>query len=252
MLNVDETRKKDPPNTLAEALTGNEGNCSIPLTHDRLHEAHHWWHEMARNYHEPEPFRYRLGAFIQAARSVTFMLQKEKQLFKDFSWYKSWVEKAKTDPALSWLEIARTNVVHRDALVPGSTLELRCLGNPRLPHGEDEDPFRFKVSPFACTHYYIQNGWSTDHAHEFERYWSMDGLKGRELLEVCADCYARLDDLVIFAHQQLGGTMVSYQREGSSRRLPCMEDTTPHRVARTIMQDGKEIWVNEPPGLHNK
>jgi len=245
-----ETRKPTP-DSLGEHLAG-RGACPIPLTHDRLSEVHYWWHEMARNYHEPDQFRYSLGAFVQAARSVTFMLQKEQDVFADFSWYESWVETAKKDSAMSWLQSARTTVVHREALIPGSTLQLRCIGNPRQPDGEDDvDPPRV-VSPFQCTHHYIYSGPPTDHAHEFERRWSMEGLKDRELLEVCADCYDRLDDLVHFAHQQLGATMKSSRREGSSRRLPCMEDTTPHRVARTVMRDGQEIWVNEPPGLHNQ
>ena len=240
------------PKSLAESLAAKDDVCPIPLTHDRLHETHHWWHEMARNYHEPEPFRYSLRAFVQAGRSVTFMLQKEKHQFSDFIWYQKWSEEAKKDFALSWLESARTHAVHREALIPGSTLELRCLGNPRQPHGDDdEDPTCYVASPFQCTHYYIHTGPFTDHAHEFERRWSMEGLKNRELLEVCADCYDRLDDLVQFGHQQLGASMPSYQRDGSSRRLPCMEDTTPHRIARTVMKEGQEVWVNEPPALHN-
>jgi hypothetical protein len=255
---MEKVMKNPEPDSLAESLAGDGGACPIPLTHDRLDEIHYWWHEMGRNYHEPDRFRYSLGAFVQAARSVTFMLQKEKHVFVDFTWYQSWVEMATKDFAMSWLQSARTNVVHREALIPGSTLELRCLGDPRHAHGKDDDPTRIRVSPFQCTHYYIHttlfslSRMFSDHAHEFERRWSMEGLNGRELLEVCADCFDRLVELVHFAHQQLGVSMGSSRREGSSRSLPCMEDTTPHRVARTIMQDGHEIWVNEPPGLHNE
>ena len=51
---------------------------------------------MAEMYHEPDPFRWRLGAFAQAARSVSLMLQTEKALFKDFDWYENdWVSKMK-------------------------------------------------------------------------------------------------------------------------------------------------------------
>ncbi len=39
---------------------------------------------------EPEPFRYRIGAYVQAARSVTFMLQKEHAVFADIGWYARW------------------------------------------------------------------------------------------------------------------------------------------------------------------
>jgi hypothetical protein len=159
---------------------------------------------------------------------------------------------------LSWLESARTDVVHREALIPGSTLELRCLGDPCQAHSKDDDPTRIRVSPFQCTHYYIHttlcslSRMFSDHAHEFERRWSMEGLEDRELLEVCADCYDQLNDLVHFAHQRLGARMEPSRRERTSRNYPCMEDTTPHRVARTVMRDGQEIWVNEPPALHHQ
>jgi len=86
-----ETRNPEPE-SLAESLAGDDGVCPIPLTHDRLEEVHYWWHEMARNYHEPNQFRYSLGALVQAGRSVSFMLQKEKHVFADFRWYQSWFE----------------------------------------------------------------------------------------------------------------------------------------------------------------
>ena len=192
--------------------------CPIPFTHDRLHETHHWWHEIARFYHEPEPFRYGLGAFIQAARSVTFMLQNEKSAFQQFDWYELWREKAKNDAVLSWLNGARADVVHRRALEPNSWMEMRCLDNPRRPHGtdDDDDPFRFRVNPFACTHYYITAGggpWGGDHRHEWERHWETEGLEGRELLEACADVYDRLDELVTEAHGRLDASVTSFRRK---------------------------------------
>jgi hypothetical protein len=180
------------PSSLGEKLAAQGSTCPIPLTHDRLHEIHHWWHEVARWYHEPEPFRYRLGALIQAARSTTFMLQKEKDAFVDFSWYSDWREKAKIDPVLAWIDSARTDLVHKTALAPHSWLEMHCLGNPRNPHGSDENPFLMKVNPLLCTHYYMTQGPKTDHAHEYVRHWGIDSLAGFELLDACAHAYDRL------------------------------------------------------------
>ena len=99
------------PANSAESLGGEGNSCAIPLTHDRLAECHYWWHEMVRTYHEPTQFRWTLGAFLQAARSVTFMLQSEKGVFPDFSWYSEWVDLvAKTTPVLKWLNDARVQV----------------------------------------------------------------------------------------------------------------------------------------------
>lgn len=244
------TPDSGPPRSLAENLAAPANECPIPFTHDRLSETHYWWHEMARNYHEPTPFRYSLGAFIQAARSVTFMLQKERAAFEDFGWYQLWVKQAEKDPMLRWVSDARTDVVHRQALEPYSSLEIRCIGNPRDPHGSDEDPLHFRASPFACTHSYIRAGPSEDHGHEFTRHWSLDDHNDRDLLEVCADVYDRMDALVGDAHRRLGAKMTSHAREGSPRALPCLNDVAKHKLARTIVRDGREIWEDEPPGLH--
>jgi hypothetical protein len=237
--------------SLAVSLAAPGSKCPIPFSHDRLHEVHHWWHEMARNYHEPEPFRYALGALIQAARNVTFMLQKEQSVFSDFTWYREWSDRAKKDAILSWLSDTRTDFVHRKSLEPQSWLEMRCVGNPRHPHGPDEDPFVFKVSPFECTHYYISIGPSVgDHTHEFTRHWGIEGLNGGDLLHLCADIYDRLDELLVEAHRKLGASMTSYRTECCERALPCMLDTMKHRVVCTVLRDGREVWEDEPPGLH--
>jgi hypothetical protein len=212
---------------------------------------------MARNYHEPDPFRYALGAFIQAARSTTFMLAKERSAFDNFDWYSEWVEKAKKDPVLAWINNARTAIVHRQSLEPQSWLEMQCIGNPRQPEDPDDEdyrgPLRGQVSPFECTHYYMNTGgpWVEDHTHEFTRHWGIEGLEGRELLEACADVYDRLDELVRDAHRRLKASMLSHGRDNSPRSLPCMEDIIKHRVIRTTLRDGREYWDSEPPGLHS-
>jgi hypothetical protein len=246
--------KRNPdPKTLAESLGAQGSPCPIPFTHDRLSEAHHWWHEMAHYYHEPEPFRYRLGAFVVAARSVTYMLQKESSKFEDFGWYDEWVLRAKDDKFLRWLNDVRTDFIHRQALEPKSYLKMRCIDNPRERHFDDDEDEEgsnlYNVSPFACTHYYIGIGWRTDHAHEFTRHWEMEGL-ACEVLEACATVYDRLDEVVTEAHKRLGADHQSFRKSPAGHSMPCMDDTTKFRVICTTVKDGKEVWEYEPPGLH--
>ncbi len=182
---------------------------------------------------------------------MTFMLQNEKSVFKDFAWYEQWAATAKNDPVLRWLNDARVTFVHQDALAPHSWLKMRCLKNPDDPFGEDDGPVLIEASPFVCTHIYMQMGPHGNHAHEYTRHWSMDGLSGREILEVCADVYDRLDALVHTAHEHAGTSMLVHRNDGSIRSLPCMENVEEFRVVRTELRDGKEIWINEPPGLHS-
>lgn len=236
--------------SLAEKLAARDNRCPIPFSHDRMSEAHYWWHQIARNYHEPDPFRYSLGAFLVAARSVTLMLQKEQDAFKDFGWYREWADQAKMDPVLRWANDSRVVLVHQQSLAPHSWLELRCLDNPRQPHGKDEDPFRFQASPFECTHYYMNQLRGTDHRHYFERHWEVDTLPGRELLDACADVFDRLETLVDEAHARLGASQLSHKRDDSPRTLPCMINTLKFRVVRTSIRNGREVWKNQPKGLH--
>ncbi len=232
--------------SLADRLCSNGNKCPIPFTHDRLWETHHWWHEMARFYHEPLPFRYSLGAFIQAARNVTFMLQKEQEAFRDFSWYATWRDRAKADSLLKWLHDTRNDFVHAQALEPYSWLSMRCLdGKPVFD--EDEPPF-LEVSPFESTLFYINwmHGLPCDHPHEWERFWGINTLPHRELLQTCAEIYDRMDDLVHEAHRRLGAELASHRTAESQRALPCMENILKHRIVRTVIRDGREILEEVP------
>lgn len=250
------------PESLAEALTQGRGRCPIPATHDRLNESHYWWHEMARNYHEPNQFRWSLGAFLQSARSTTFMLQAERESFKDFDWYAEWQSKARREPLLRWVNNARVQMVHQSALATNSWARFTCLfkkGDPRarrqICDDENEGPINFVLNPFACTHYYIKTGIAEDHPHEYLRYWELDSLPNRELLEACAKVFDLLDGLSSEAHARAGAETHVESRSGASTKakghvFPCMNDTLQHRAVRTRLKNGIEVWKNEPAGLH--
>jgi hypothetical protein len=206
---------------------------------------------MAELYHEPDPFRYRLGAFAQAARSVTLMLQAEKAVFDSFEFYeKTWVDAVKADPIMKWLKTTGNSGFHQSALAPSSWLEMECFRNPRASPWEEDNYPVGTVDPFECTHSFMNRGPRTDHGHNFTRQWSMDGLEGREILEACAYIYDRLDEIVTEAHERLGISMVSYARPGSTHRLPCMEEIYQYRVVKTRVRKGKEVWVNKPRRRH--
>ena len=239
------------PTTFAEKMGAGGEPCPIPATHDRLFEVHYWWHEMAEMYHEPDPFRWRLGAFAQAARSVSFMLQTEKAAFKDFDWYEiDWVGKMKADSVMRWLDSTRTSFFHRSNLAPTSWMQMECFRNPRESvFDEDKLGPIGTYDPFQCTHT-MMHGPETDHGHNFKRQWSMDGLNGQELLDACGHVYDRLDELVTEAHNRLGSQVVTYFKVDSKRRLPCMENVDQYRVLKTRIRRGKEVWINKPKKPH--
>lgn len=253
----------DGPKSLGEAITEGHGSCPIPQTHDRLEECHHWWHEMAKMYHEPAAFRWRLGAFLGAARSVTFMLQAEKGSFEDFSWYDEWRRKAGDDPLLRWLNENRRLHTHQRSIAPTSWATFRCLfddDDPRYVADEDveeewQGPVSIVLNPFRCTHYYIRTAVQEDHPHEYTRYWEAEDLPDQELLEVCAAIYDRLAGVVEIAHLHVGARMGTAERSSGewlpdtgAHHLPCMNDTESYRVVTTRLdQNGDEVWDDDPP-----
>ena len=50
--------------------------CPLAQSDDKFYEAHYFIGRMMDDYHDPAAFRYNLNAFLQALRSVTFVLQK--------------------------------------------------------------------------------------------------------------------------------------------------------------------------------
>jgi len=51
----------------------------MPRTHTSLHQVHDLWHRVAADYADPDAFVVSLNAALQALRSVSFMLKKERR-----------------------------------------------------------------------------------------------------------------------------------------------------------------------------
>lgn len=214
---------------------------------------------MGRNYHEPPYLRWSFGAFIQAARSVTWMLRSEKSGFNDFeSWYAPWQQRASENPKLRWLNETRVTLTKRAALAPRSWARFRCLFeqvDPSYCPDEEEDLY-IHLNPFVCTHAYIRYGPVEKHGHEYERSWEVDDMPGRELLELCADIYDLLGEVVQIAHVEAGAGMGTVKRDNESgglwsvprvrHELPCMDKTEYYRTVRTYVRDGQEVWDDAP------
>jgi hypothetical protein len=64
-----------------------ETSCPIEKTHSRLRQTHDLWHETAAAYPDADEFVTKLNACVQAARSVTFVLQKE---LRHREWFEDW------------------------------------------------------------------------------------------------------------------------------------------------------------------
>jgi hypothetical protein len=91
--------------------------CPIPATHDKFSEAHYFLHRLMEDYHEPEAFRWNLSAFLQALRSVEYMLNSELNQRPGFAkWYAPWKQSLKQDSLIRNFVDGRNIVVHKGLL----------------------------------------------------------------------------------------------------------------------------------------
>ncbi len=223
--------------------------CPIPAAHNRLEEAHRLWHQAAQQYEDPVGFRTNLNACIQALRSVTFVIQKQKTNIPNFdSWYSEWQRKLKADPILNWI------VQARNIIVKEGDLETKSIARASVLTSYDDPPYKeFSVSPLMPT-MEIAYQLAEEELSEFlkqngllkvERLWVADSLPEHELLEALAHAYGVLSILINDAHLQAGieGTQIyvktkddkpeplEFPTEHLKGRLPCMVASDETRTA---------------------
>ena len=122
-----------------------ERSCPLPKTHTRLRQTHDLWHEMQAAYSDADEFLTKLNACLTAARSVTFVLQKElshQAWFDD--WYGPWQERMRADPRMRWLVDAR-NVVEKQGDLDAASVAFVSL----LLTDDEQLLDRFEVPPLA-------------------------------------------------------------------------------------------------------
>jgi hypothetical protein len=222
-----------------------EKSCPLPKTHNRLRQTHDLWHEMQRGYADADEFVLKLNACLTAARSVTFVLQKElskKPWFEN--WYGGWQERMKADVRMRWLVEARNMVEKQGDLDTASVALVSVL----LTDGEHLVS-RMEVPPLASPQQVLETVSLKDLPDrirqqavlQVERRWTVPELPDDELLDALGHCYGLLAAVVGEAHEQCGVVMRTFGGEEHGRRhtrgphpsgrLPCMLATAAARTA---------------------
>lgn len=184
-----------------------ENNCPLQSTEKRLNDCLLLWENAKSTYFEPDAFILNLNNLIQALRTVTFILQKNKNFLTSFdNWYEKWQFAMKKDEILTWLKEAR-NYIEKEG-------DLKTLSKVRLSivNTYFEPPiFEKEISPFTKNEEFIkiitgikpkkiniENGFL-----RAERRWIDSNLESRELIEATAYVYIFLLNLIIDAHHKL-------------------------------------------------
>jgi hypothetical protein len=236
------------------------GHCAIPRTHRRLVEAHILWHQALAQYQQPEVFRANLNALIQTLRNVTFILQSEKHSLSDFDdWYKPWQERLKTDAVCIWLKDARNTIVKEGELEADSTAVVK------LVTWRDDVLLESHVPPSAASSLIMRNlplmecinnvrvppGALKSAAISIERRWSVEDLKGREILEALAQAYGVLAELVLDAHIHLGDSSCVIVDHAHSH-FPSPYDRTGMLQCMSLGVEARTQWFDLATGQEFK
>ena len=111
----------------------------------RLDDARTYWFRALAAYCDPDEFRLMLNGCIQALRSVTFMLQKQKARISGFEeWYCGGVRsRLSADVIASWLADARNHIEKKGDLQKSSTARLQVIDSylESIVFETEVDPF---------------------------------------------------------------------------------------------------------------
>ncbi len=167
---------------------------------------------MVHTYHEPEPLRWNLNAFLQALRSVTFVMRKE---FTDFGikddWYNKEQEWMRADRLLKAFDDGRDAVVHRGMLEQSSNAKVGVFRGRAL-----KLVISVPVSPDIPSEQLLERAKATlglfldqEHSEPGEQYgvrreWFVKTLSDEEIVSACDKAWSRIGRVFSKAHEQVG------------------------------------------------
>lgn len=157
---------------------------------------------------DPNEFRRNLNSALQNSRGVSFLVQKRKAKWTDYTdWYTDWQTKAKANPILKWGVSARDKVVHEEDLNTLSAARVTVYGE-RLSEVDDV----FVVPPQFDTDMILavilkdldQADCELVGTIRVQRSWVDDQLPDHELVSALRELYRGTATLVARAHQASG------------------------------------------------
>ncbi|MGX5805554.1 hypothetical protein ACWGS9_30670 [Bradyrhizobium sp. Arg314] len=210
----------------------------------RLIQMRQLWIDAAENYFEPKRFLLSLQQCITVGRSVTFVLQAQKGVIKDFdAWYAPHVLKMAGDPIMIWARDARNSIEKRGDLNTLSQVRAEIVASyldgpatdwmPEALFASPREIFKAVPKKFRIPHI-VENGTLV-----IERRWVDEELPEIEVLEAMAHVYGQLADLVEDLLRHLGIEVPS----DISDRPDVMGALAMDRALYLSMRDGSQTGL---------
>jgi hypothetical protein len=167
------------------------------------------WLDAAEAYFEPSSFVTALQNCITTSRTVTFIIQSNKDVIPDFDiWYPKQQEKMRASPIMEWAKNSRNIIEKQRDLAPSSEIRLSIIASYLGEAVSEWVPNSLFLSVSTLlkliprqhlTPHIVTNGTLL-----VERRWVESGLPNMEVLEALAEVYTILSEIVVSAHAQLG------------------------------------------------
>jgi hypothetical protein len=198
---------------------------------------------MEATYFEPYEFRLNLNSFLQEARNVTFILQKNKKNIADFdNWYASWRDRLLKDPVLFWAKESRNRITKEGDLDTESYNLVSFITD-----WTDEMTRQFEAKASVPSTVLVRHALaqlqseliSEESLFCIERRWVDKNLPDRELLGATSHVLIILCELLEDAH--------AFIRAGSGtaceqfEKLLKMRSEYPFELANA--EESRKVWV---------
>lgn len=181
--------------------------CPLKDVERRLQDVLALWQETEKQYFTPDAFRRNLNNTIQTLRSVTFVLQKQKDRFPAFEeWYSDWQYKMRQDAILRWIITARNFIEKEGDLETHSKARIGIVNSWDDPLMEERlvspltEPSEFNQ---IISSYVPSELFAPGNLLKVERRWVDANLPDVELLEALAHTYQLLSEMLENAHEKL-------------------------------------------------
>jgi len=176
----------------------NQSTQSMPWER-RLNDLGHLLKNCSSTYLDPDLFRMNTNQFLQTARTVTFIIQKNKSYIKDFDiWYKKnvidlWAQ----DEVMQWAKNSRNIIEKQGDLEINSTLDVSLIFSYL-----EEDDIKLKIGRQELLNYgvkklvrfsqkHLPSGITDAAVVRISRNWVTKNLSNWELLHALVYVYCR-------------------------------------------------------------
>jgi hypothetical protein len=188
-----------------------DNQCPLEDTHDKYNEAHYFLDQMMGEWHQPEPLRWSLNAFLQALRNVTFYLQKLLTPQEGFlAWYEAQQSRMRADELLRKFVEGRNVVVKQRNLVIESVAHIGVFRHRKPKLGIQlpmpaHFPSAYILSELAPKLRFIDDHRSAiGEEYGVQRTWIVRELGEDNVLRLCDQAWSKIGHVLAEAHDFIG------------------------------------------------